>query len=133
MNLFMRPEKDIKISFVHVLITALLKIAPIGYFLQCLKPSRSRFLECCCRCQSATSAVTTVMTAMLKQLQANPPPAQVKDVEEIVLPVEVLIRTTSVLPPVATLSQNSGIISKVTFQQPQATTIRVIPVIVLRV
>nr|GEU43373.1 hypothetical protein [Tanacetum cinerariifolium] len=42
-----------------------------------------------------TSVVTTAMTAMLKQLQANPPPAQ-----------------------------NSGIISKVTFQQPQATTIR---------
>nr|GFA22796.1 hypothetical protein [Tanacetum cinerariifolium] len=30
-----------------------------------------------------TSAVTTVMTAMLKQLQANPPPAPVKAVEEI--------------------------------------------------
>nr|GEW76917.1 reverse transcriptase domain-containing protein [Tanacetum cinerariifolium] len=29
------------------------------------------------------SAVTTVITAMLKQLQANPPPAQVKAVEEI--------------------------------------------------
>nr|GEV99904.1 reverse transcriptase domain-containing protein [Tanacetum cinerariifolium] len=32
--------------------------------------------------------------------------------------------TEGVLPPVATLSQNSGIISKDTFQQPQATTIR---------
>nr|GEV46909.1 reverse transcriptase domain-containing protein [Tanacetum cinerariifolium] len=30
-----------------------------------------------------TSAVTTAMMAMLKQLQANPPPAQVKAVEEI--------------------------------------------------
>nr|GEW19072.1 reverse transcriptase domain-containing protein [Tanacetum cinerariifolium] len=30
-----------------------------------------------------TSSVTTAMTAMLKQLQANPPPAQVKAVEEI--------------------------------------------------
>nr|GEW77562.1 reverse transcriptase domain-containing protein [Tanacetum cinerariifolium] len=30
-----------------------------------------------------TSAVTTAMTAMLKHLQANPPPAQVKVVEEI--------------------------------------------------
>nr|GFC63391.1 hypothetical protein [Tanacetum cinerariifolium] len=30
-----------------------------------------------------TSAVTTVMTAMLKQFQSNPSPAQVKDVEEI--------------------------------------------------
>nr|GEV47454.1 hypothetical protein [Tanacetum cinerariifolium] len=30
-----------------------------------------------------TSAVTTAMTAMLKQLQANSPPAQVKTVEEI--------------------------------------------------
>nr|GEU87751.1 DNA-directed DNA polymerase [Tanacetum cinerariifolium] len=33
--------------------------------------------------KSKTSAVTTAMTAMLKQLQANPPPAQVKAVEEI--------------------------------------------------
>nr|GEZ86471.1 hypothetical protein [Tanacetum cinerariifolium] len=30
-----------------------------------------------------TSAVTTIMTAMLKQFQSNPPPAQVKAVEEI--------------------------------------------------
>nr|GEY99682.1 hypothetical protein [Tanacetum cinerariifolium] len=30
-----------------------------------------------------TSAVTTAMTAMLKQLQSNPPPSQVKAVEEI--------------------------------------------------
>nr|GFB66257.1 hypothetical protein [Tanacetum cinerariifolium] len=30
-----------------------------------------------------TSAMTTAMTAMLKQLQSNPPPAQVKVVEEI--------------------------------------------------
>nr|GEV80875.1 reverse transcriptase domain-containing protein [Tanacetum cinerariifolium] len=30
-----------------------------------------------------TSAVTTIMTTMLKQLQSNPPPAQVKAVEEI--------------------------------------------------
>nr|GFA23484.1 hypothetical protein [Tanacetum cinerariifolium] len=30
-----------------------------------------------------TSAVTTAMTAMLKQLQSNPPPAQVKAVEEV--------------------------------------------------
>nr|GEY76795.1 reverse transcriptase domain-containing protein [Tanacetum cinerariifolium] len=30
-----------------------------------------------------TSAVTTAMTTMLKQFQSNPPPAQVKDVEEI--------------------------------------------------
>nr|GFC49732.1 hypothetical protein [Tanacetum cinerariifolium] len=30
-----------------------------------------------------TSSVTTAMTAMLKQLQSNPPPAQVKAVEEI--------------------------------------------------
>nr|GFB55072.1 reverse transcriptase domain-containing protein [Tanacetum cinerariifolium] len=55
---------------------------------------RSRFLECCCRWQLSelaklthtvnqqTSAVTTAMTAMLKQFQSNPPPAQVKDVEE---------------------------------------------------
>nr|GEY58321.1 reverse transcriptase domain-containing protein [Tanacetum cinerariifolium] len=40
-----------------------------------------------------------------------------------VLLAEVLIHTTSVLPSVVTLSQNSEITSKVTFRQPQATTI----------
>nr|GEU64278.1 reverse transcriptase domain-containing protein [Tanacetum cinerariifolium] len=35
-----------------------------------------------------TSAVTTAMTAMLKQLQANPPPAQVEAVEEICVTCE---------------------------------------------
>nr|GEW01428.1 reverse transcriptase domain-containing protein [Tanacetum cinerariifolium] len=43
---------------------------------------------------------------------------------KLVLPAEVLIRIISVLPPVATLSRNSGIISKDTFQQPQFNTIR---------
>nr|GFA15341.1 reverse transcriptase domain-containing protein [Tanacetum cinerariifolium] len=37
-----------------------------------------------------TSAVTTIMTAMLKQFQANPPPAQVKAVEEICVTCEAL-------------------------------------------
>nr|GEV20987.1 hypothetical protein [Tanacetum cinerariifolium] len=64
------------------------------------------------------------MTAMLKQFQATPPPVQLKLLRKLVLPAEVLIRTTRVLPPVATLSQNSGIISNDTFQQPQAITIR---------
>nr|GEW29010.1 hypothetical protein [Tanacetum cinerariifolium] len=58
-----------------------------------------------------TSDVTTAMMAMLKQLQSNPPLAQVKAVEEICITCEVLIRTTSVLPSVATLSQNSRITS----------------------
>nr|GEU97040.1 hypothetical protein [Tanacetum cinerariifolium] len=62
-----------------------------------------------------TSAVTTAMTAMLKQFQATLPPAPVKLLRKFVLLAEVLIRTTSVLPPVATLSQNSRIISKDTF------------------
>nr|GFA80848.1 hypothetical protein [Tanacetum cinerariifolium] len=35
-----------------------------------------------------TSAVTTAMTAMLKQFQSNPPPAQVKAVEEICVTCE---------------------------------------------
>nr|GEW17218.1 reverse transcriptase domain-containing protein [Tanacetum cinerariifolium] len=35
-----------------------------------------------------TSVVTTAMTAMLKQLQSNPPPAQVKAVEEIYVTCE---------------------------------------------
>nr|GFB81589.1 reverse transcriptase domain-containing protein [Tanacetum cinerariifolium] len=71
-----------------------------------------------------TSAVTTAMTAMLKQFQSNPPPARLRLLRKYVLLVEVLIHTTSVLPPVATLSHNSRITSKVTVQQPQATTIR---------
>nr|GFA39049.1 hypothetical protein [Tanacetum cinerariifolium] len=60
----------------------------------------------------------------VRNSRSKPIASPVKAVEEIVLPAKVLIRTTSVLPPVATLSQNSGIISKVTFQQSQATTIR---------
>nr|GEW93133.1 reverse transcriptase domain-containing protein [Tanacetum cinerariifolium] len=59
-----------------------------------------------------TSVVTTVMTAMLKQFQSNPPSALVKAVEEICVTCEVLIRTTSVLPPVATLSQSTEITFK---------------------
>nr|GFC82719.1 hypothetical protein [Tanacetum cinerariifolium] len=38
-----------------------------------------------------TSVVTTAMTAILKQLQATPPPASVKAIEEIVLLAVVLI------------------------------------------
>nr|GEU85986.1 hypothetical protein [Tanacetum cinerariifolium] len=57
-------------------------------------------------------------------IQATPPPAPVKLLRKFVLLAEVLIRITSVLSPVATLSQNSGIISKDTFQQPQSITIR---------
>nr|GEX94741.1 reverse transcriptase domain-containing protein [Tanacetum cinerariifolium] len=71
-----------------------------------------------------TSAVTAAMKAMLKQFQETPPPAPVKAVEETVLLAEVLICITSVSLPVATLSQNSGIISKDTFQQAQLITIR---------
>nr|GFD18032.1 hypothetical protein [Tanacetum cinerariifolium] len=44
-----------------------------------------------------TSAVTAAMTAMLKQLR-------LKLLRKLVLPAEVLIHITSVLPPVATLS-----------------------------
>nr|GEU39767.1 retrovirus-related Pol polyprotein from transposon TNT 1-94 [Tanacetum cinerariifolium] len=43
---------------------------------------------------------------------------------KLVLLAEVLIRINSVSPPVVTLSQNSGIISKDTFQQSQLITIR---------
>nr|GEW66580.1 hypothetical protein [Tanacetum cinerariifolium] len=67
-----------------------------------------------------TSDVTTAMTAMLKQFQATPPPAPVKVVEETCVTAVVLIRITSVLPPVATLSQNSEIISKDTFHESEA-------------
>nr|GFB05629.1 reverse transcriptase domain-containing protein [Tanacetum cinerariifolium] len=49
---------------------------------------------------------------------------RLRPLRKLVLHVEVLICIISVLPPVATLSQNSGIISKDTFQQPQFNTIR---------
>nr|GEZ21809.1 reverse transcriptase domain-containing protein [Tanacetum cinerariifolium] len=72
-----------------------------------------------------TSAVTTAMMAMLSsnsnQTHLQP---RLRLLRKSVLPVEVLIRTTSVLPPVATLSQSTGITFKVTFQQPQETSIR---------
>nr|GEZ26739.1 reverse transcriptase domain-containing protein [Tanacetum cinerariifolium] len=71
-----------------------------------------------------TSAMTTAMTAILKQFQATLPPAFVKAVEEICVTVVVLIHIISVLPPMATLSRNLGIIFKDTLQQPQLTTIR---------
>nr|GEY98776.1 hypothetical protein [Tanacetum cinerariifolium] len=80
-----------------------------------------------------TSVVTTAMTAMLKQFQSNPPPAQVKAVEEICVTCGGAHPYYQCLAPVATLSQNTGIIFKVTFQRPQVTTIRVIQVIVLKV
>nr|GFA48587.1 hypothetical protein [Tanacetum cinerariifolium] len=71
-----------------------------------------------------TSDVTTAMTDILKQFQATPPPASVKPLRKFVLLAVVLIRIISVSPPVTTHSQNLGIISKDTFQQPHLITIR---------
>nr|GEZ42415.1 reverse transcriptase domain-containing protein [Tanacetum cinerariifolium] len=51
-----------------------------------------------------TSAVSTAMTAILKQFQATPPPASIKPLRKFVLLVVVLIRIISVSPPMATLS-----------------------------
>nr|GEV15689.1 hypothetical protein [Tanacetum cinerariifolium] len=127
-NLFMRPGKDIKISFVRVLITALLdtfynalnpadqdslNAAAGGNLLEkspqdaltiiknkskvrnsrskpiaspvnaCDNHSSSEIAKLTHAVNQQTSAMTTVMMAMLKQLQSNPPPAQVKAVEEI--------------------------------------------------
>nr|GEW12460.1 reverse transcriptase domain-containing protein [Tanacetum cinerariifolium] len=55
-------------------------------FYNALNPADQDFLNAAAGgnlLEKATSVVTTAMTAMLKQLQANPPPAQVKAVEEI--------------------------------------------------
>nr|GFB08541.1 hypothetical protein [Tanacetum cinerariifolium] len=65
-----------------------------------------------------TNAVTTAMTAIHKQFQATHLQLLLKLSRKLMLLAEVLIHITSVLPPVATLSQNSRIISKDTFQQP---------------
>nr|GEW86943.1 reverse transcriptase domain-containing protein [Tanacetum cinerariifolium] len=59
-----------------------------------------------------TSAVTTAMTAMLNNSNQTHLQPRLRLLRKSVLPVEVFIRTTSVLPPVATLSQNSRITSK---------------------
>nr|GEW34791.1 reverse transcriptase domain-containing protein [Tanacetum cinerariifolium] len=71
-----------------------------------------------------TSAVTTAMTAMLKQLQANPPPAQVKADEKIYVTCGGAQPYYQCLAAGGNTFLEFGIISKVTFQQPQATTIR---------
>nr|GFA21911.1 reverse transcriptase domain-containing protein [Tanacetum cinerariifolium] len=49
----------------------------------CDNHSSSELAELTHAVNQQTSAVTTAMTAMLKQFQSNPPPAQVKAVEEI--------------------------------------------------
>ncbi|GJW97289.1 reverse transcriptase domain-containing protein [Tanacetum coccineum] len=70
-----------------------------------------------------TSAVTTAMTAILKQFQATQPPASVKKLRKFVLLAVVLIHMISVSPPMATLFQNIGILFKDSFQQATLTTI----------
>nr|GEV67893.1 reverse transcriptase domain-containing protein [Tanacetum cinerariifolium] len=62
-----------------------------------------------------TSAMTTAMTAILKQFQATPPPASVKPLRKFILLAVVLIRIISVSPPMATLSHNFRIIFKDTY------------------
>nr|GEZ83305.1 reverse transcriptase domain-containing protein [Tanacetum cinerariifolium] len=49
----------------------------------CENHSRSELAKLTHAVNQQTSAVTTAMTAMLKQFHSNPPPAQVKAVEEI--------------------------------------------------
>nr|GEV09218.1 reverse transcriptase domain-containing protein [Tanacetum cinerariifolium] len=71
-----------------------------------------------------TSAVTTAMTAILKQFQATLPPAFVKDVEEIYVTCGGAHPYYQCLAAVATLSRNIKIIFKDTLQQPQLITIR---------
>nr|GEV82169.1 hypothetical protein [Tanacetum cinerariifolium] len=110
MNLFMRPGKDIKISFVH---QDTLNAAAGGNLLEkspqdaltiienkskvhnsrskpiaspvnaCDNHYSSELAKLTHAVNQQTSAVTTAMTDMLKQFQSNPPPSQVKAVEEI--------------------------------------------------
>nr|GFC61104.1 hypothetical protein [Tanacetum cinerariifolium] len=78
MNLFMRHGKDIKISFVYQ--DSLNAAAGVN---ACDNHSSSELAKLTHAVIQQTSAVTTAMTAMLKQFQSNPPPALVKAVEEI--------------------------------------------------
>nr|GFC26079.1 reverse transcriptase domain-containing protein [Tanacetum cinerariifolium] len=101
MNLFMRPGKDIKISFVRgnllekspqdalTIIENKSKVRnsrskPIASLVNaCDHHSSSELAKLTHAVNQQTSAVTIAMTAMLKQFQSNPPPAQVKAIEEI--------------------------------------------------
>nr|GEX97713.1 hypothetical protein [Tanacetum cinerariifolium] len=71
-----------------------------------------------------TSAVTTAMTAILKQFQATPPPAFVKAVEEIYVTCSGAHPYYQLSSLMATLSWNFRIIFKDKFQRPRLTTIR---------
>ncbi|GKA13875.1 hypothetical protein Tco_0693521 [Tanacetum coccineum] len=99
-NRFMRHGTVTKISFVLALIMVLPNCTNLIPFSQGLKPkSEQEFFEFCAGVYSfgekyqrsklthavnqQTSALTTAMTAILKQFQATPPPASVKAVEEI--------------------------------------------------
>nr|GEW37571.1 reverse transcriptase domain-containing protein [Tanacetum cinerariifolium]GEW39267.1 reverse transcriptase domain-containing protein [Tanacetum cinerariifolium] len=70
-----------------------------------------------------TSDVTTAMTAILKQFQATPPPASVKDVEEIYVTCGGAHSYYQCLAADGNTSWNFGIILKDTYQQPWLTTI----------
>nr|GEV47684.1 reverse transcriptase domain-containing protein [Tanacetum cinerariifolium] len=100
MNLFMRPGKDIKISFVRVPHHGFTELHQLDTFYNALNPADQDSLNAAVgdnllekspqdaltiieNKSKQTSAVTTAMTAMLKQFQSNPPPAQVKAVKEI--------------------------------------------------
>nr|GFA49947.1 hypothetical protein [Tanacetum cinerariifolium] len=70
MNLFMSPGKGIKISFVRVPITALLNCTN-WTLLQCPQPSRSRFLECCCRWQFIRKSPQDALTIIENKSKAR--------------------------------------------------------------
>nr|GEU77817.1 reverse transcriptase domain-containing protein [Tanacetum cinerariifolium] len=105
MNLFMRPGKDINISFVWqfvgkspqdalTIIENKSKVCnsqskPIASPVNaCAINSSSEIAKLTHAVNQQTSAMTTVMTAMLKQLQATPPLAPVKAVKEICVTCE---------------------------------------------
>nr|GEU54462.1 reverse transcriptase domain-containing protein [Tanacetum cinerariifolium] len=75
--------------------------------------------------KSPQDALTIIENkSKVRNSRSKPIASPVKAVEEICVTCGGAHPYYNVLPLVATLSQNSGIISKVTFQQPQATTIR---------
>nr|GEX24844.1 reverse transcriptase domain-containing protein [Tanacetum cinerariifolium] len=85
MNLFMRLGIDTNISIVLVLITVRNSRSKpiISQVKSCNVNSNSEIAKLTHAVNQQTSAMTTAMTAMLKQFQATPPPAPVKAVEEI--------------------------------------------------
>nr|GEV98148.1 reverse transcriptase domain-containing protein [Tanacetum cinerariifolium] len=88
-NLFEKSPQDALTTIENKSMVRNSRSKPIGSPVNsCDNHSSSEIAKLTHAVNQQTSAVTTVMTDMLKQLQSNPPPTQVKAVEEIYVTCE---------------------------------------------